>query len=135
MSQTQNNKCPQCGAGIDPGARDCRYCGEALPLAQPTAQRQQEVVVVQQNTAQPSSPCDSSWPVRNKTVAGLLAIFLGFLGIHKFYLGNMVMGILYIAICIFIKPWIPGIIGIVEGIIYFTSSDHDFQIKYRVRLQ
>ncbi|MDB9505721.1 TM2 domain-containing protein [Microcystis aeruginosa CS-338/01] len=34
--------------------------------------------------------------MRNRTIAALLAFFLGYLGIHKFYLGENLAGILYL---------------------------------------
>ena len=34
--------------------------------------------------------------MKNKTTAGILAILLGCLGIHKFYLGNNKGGIIYL---------------------------------------
>lgn len=45
--------------------------------------------------------------------------FWGGLGIHKFYAGKIGMGILYILFC-----WttIPGIIGLIEGIIAVTKN-------------
>ncbi|MFP7254689.1 TM2 domain-containing protein [Terribacillus goriensis] len=65
--------------------------------------------------------------MKNKIVAGLLGILLGNLGIHKFYLGQIGMGILYVVFC-----WtaIPGIIGLIEGVIYLVKSDEDFNAKY-----
>ncbi|MBM3151472.1 MAG: NINE protein [Chloroflexi bacterium] len=64
---------------------------------------------------------------KNKLAAALLAIFLGGLGGHKFYLGQIGAGILYLVFC-----WtgIPEIIGIVEGIIYLTMTDDAFAAKY-----
>lgn len=64
---------------------------------------------------------------KSKTAAGILAILLGWIGIHKFYLGKTGMGILYL---LFFWTYIPGIIGIVEGIIYLTSTDEKFYSKY-----
>lgn len=63
----------------------------------------------------------------NKLTAGLLGILLGDFGAHKFYLGNTGMGILYLC---FFWTFIPGIIGIIEGIQYLTMSDEDFAAKY-----
>lgn len=60
---------------------------------------------------------------KSKTTAGLLAIFLGALGAHKFYLGKTGMGILYLVFC---WTYIPGILGLIEGIVYLTKTDADF---------
>ena len=65
--------------------------------------------------------------MKNKTTAGLLAIFLGGLGIHKFYLGQNGLGILYL---IFVWTFIPAFIGFIEGLCYFSMSDKDFNKKY-----
>ena len=64
---------------------------------------------------------------KSKVAAGLLAIFLGGLGIHKFYLGKVGWGIVYI---IFSWTWIPAIVGIIEGIVYLSMSDKEFHRKY-----
>ena len=58
-----------------------------------------------------------------KIVAGILAILLGWLGIHKFYLGYTKEGIIQILLNL---VCVAGIIGIIEGIIYLTKSDEDF---------
>ena len=148
------NVCPQCGAQIDPGASECKFCGEKLAVQQAAQQVQQPQpqtvyvqqpqpqtvyvqqpqpqVIVQQVPVQPVSAIDPSWPVKNKVAAGLLAIFLGGIGIHKFYMGKIGMGILYICFC---WTYIPAIVGLVEGIIYLCSNDENFQLKHHVRLQ
>jgi len=64
---------------------------------------------------------------KNKIVAGLLAIFLGGLGIHKFYLNKGVSGIIYILFC---WTYIPSIIGFIEGIIYLLMDEKAFNKKY-----
>lgn len=65
--------------------------------------------------------------MKNKVVAGILAILLGDLGIHKFYLGKIGWGIVYLLFC-----WtgIPAIVGLIEGIIYLCTDDDTFQVKY-----
>lgn len=65
-----------------------------------------------------------------KVVAGILAILLGFLGIHKFYLGYTKEGIIQILLNIIFG--IGGLIGIIEGIIYLTKTDEDFYQTYQV---
>jgi TM2 domain-containing membrane protein YozV len=64
---------------------------------------------------------------KSKVAAGVLGILLGDFGAHKFYLGKIGMGILYL---VFFWTMIPGIVGIVEGIIYLTMSDEKFAEKY-----
>lgn len=64
---------------------------------------------------------------KSRTTAALLAIFLGSLGAHKFYLGNIPLGILYL---VFFWTYIPGFVGIIEGIYYLTLSDERFVEKY-----
>ncbi len=72
---------------------------------------------------QPTGPDVSS----KKLTAGLLAILLGTFGIHKFYLGDTGMGILYLC---FSWTGIPSIAGLIEGIIYLTKSDEEFFRQY-----
>ncbi|GAA0736035.1 MULTISPECIES: TM2 domain-containing protein [Flavobacteriaceae] len=78
-----------------------------------------------------------------KLLAGILGIIFGGLGVHKFILGyNKEGGILLgvwllgaILSCVGIGiliVWIPGIIGLIEGIIYLTKSDEEFYNTYQV---
>ena len=64
--------------------------------------------------------------MKSKLAAGLLGIFLGDFGAHKFYLGKPGMGILYL---LFFWTGIPAVIGLIEGILYLLQSDKDFQQK------
>jgi len=66
---------------------------------------------------------------QKKLVAGILGILLGSLGIHRFYLGDTTGGILRIVISA-VTCGAGGIIGLIEGIIYLTKSDDDFQKIY-----
>ena len=73
---------------------------------------------------------------KDKIIAGLLAIFLGALGIHKFYLNNTKPGIIMLVVSLFgwlllgIPTLIISIIAFIEGIIYMTKSDAEFQETY-----
>ncbi|WP_220628119.1 TM2 domain-containing protein [Confluentibacter sediminis] len=66
-----------------------------------------------------------------KLVAGILAILIGSLGIHKFILGYTKEGIIQIIISI-VTCGIAGIIPFIEGIIYLTKSDEEFYLTYQV---
>ena len=129
------NVCPQCGAPIDPGATECKFCGEKLAVQQAAQQVQQPQpqVVIQQAAPQQvyMTGINPAWPVKSKVAAGILAIFLGGIGVHKFYMGKIGMGILYLLFC-----WtgIPACVGFIEGIIYLCSNDENFQLKHHVRI-
>ena len=64
---------------------------------------------------------------RNKVVAALLAFFLGGIGVHKFYLGQIGQGVIYL---LFSWTFVPAIVAFIEGIIYLTMSDEAFFVKY-----
>lgn len=69
----------------------------------------------------------------NKIAAGLLGIFLGALGIHKFILGYNKEGLIMLLVSILtcgIGAIPMGIIGFIEGIIYLTKSDEEFRTTY-----
>ena len=73
----------------------------------------------------------STKPENKKVVAGILAILLGSLGIHKFILGYTQAGIIQIVLTI-VTCGFSGIIGLIEGIIYLTKTDEDFYTTYQV---
>lgn len=68
-----------------------------------------------------------------KLVAGLLAILLNALGIHKFYLGYQKEGLIMLLVTVLtcgIGGIVMSVIGLVEGIIYLTKSDEEFVATY-----
>jgi TM2 domain-containing membrane protein YozV len=68
-----------------------------------------------------------------KIPAGILAILLGALGIHKFYLGYTKEGVIMLLVSVLtigLAAWIMGIIGLIEGIVYLTKPDDQFAATY-----
>ncbi len=82
---------------------------------------------------------DAAAPARGKTAAGLLALFLGILGIHKFYLGQWGAGLLYLLATLFFcsyAVWIVGLLflaSLAEMILLLSMPPEEFQNKYHVR--
>ena len=73
--------------------------------------------------------------MKEKLVAGILALLLGTLGIHWFYLGKSGRGLTYLLVSVllcwtFIAPLVIGIIAFVEGILFLLMSDAEFNAKY-----
>ncbi len=74
-----------------------------------------------------------------KILAGVLAIVLGAFGIHKFILGYNKEGIIMLAVTLIlgtltcgVGAGLPGIVGLIEGIIYLTKSDAEFYATYQL---
>jgi TM2 domain-containing membrane protein YozV len=65
--------------------------------------------------------------MKDKTTAGVLALLLGGVGAHKFYLGQTGAGIVYLLFC-----WtlIPGLIALIEGISLLTMNQMTFDMRH-----
>jgi len=64
---------------------------------------------------------------KNRNTAGLLALILGGFGVHRFYLGEPMVGVLYLA---FSWAVIPSILGLIEGSQLYRMTDDAFDAKY-----
>lgn len=68
-----------------------------------------------------------------KLAAGLVGIFLGAFGIHKFLLGYTTAGIIMLVITLLtcgIGGFVMGVIGLIEGILYLTKTPEEFKATY-----
>lgn len=96
--------CQHCGAETDPAAEICTKCGVRLAVSA------------------------SELPEKSRMAAGLLGIFLGGLGIHRFYLGYVPIGVaqLVLALLGFVTCGITsvaaGLWGLIEGILILTGT-------------
>lgn len=107
--------CFQCGTQIPADAGFCAGCGvrqDPVPTSVAVPYPVYRAPVVGR---------------KSRLAAILLAFFLGGLGIHKFYLGRPVAGVLYL---LFFWTSIPFFTSLVETIIYICMSDEQFAVKY-----
>ena len=89
----------------------CRQCGS--PMAATAFQC-------------PHCRADQNFNSKSKGTAAVLALLLGGLGIHRFYLGQW-WGIFYL---LAFFTWVPAVIAIVEGIVFLCTDDARWQQKY-----
>ena len=82
--------CSLCAAIINSKAEICPHCG------------------VRQHAA--PGTLNNMINSKSKTTAGLLALFLGGLGAHKFYLGKNALGVMYLLFC---WTFLPAIFGFI----------------------
>ena len=107
-------------------------------LTQEEYDRKKESILNQPEAPSVCAPACPPADSKSKIAAGLLAIFLGTLGIHKFYLGYTQAGVIMLLVSIlgsflfFLGPAVMGIIALVEGIIYLTKTDQQFYEIYVV---
>ena len=113
---------PVASSSLPPHHVFCRGCGVPIHETAPTCPK---CGAVQRVVASGAGAAAGSG--KDRVTAALLAILLGSFGAHRFYLGHIGLGILYL---VFFWTWIPGIVGLIEGIIYLTQSDNEFKSKY-----
>jgi TM2 domain-containing membrane protein YozV len=89
-----NNFCPACGGETNPEAQICIKCGVDIT---------------------------SIGTQKSKLVAGLLGIFLGCIGVHRFYLGYTTIGVLQI-VATLLTCGIASLWGFIEGILILAGS-------------
>jgi len=113
MQKMESRNCPNCGA---PSNSDkCEYCGALIPATQAEGA---PPIVVGSAQAEPSS-AGKQYPLgykpKDKTTALILAIFLGYLGIHRFYVGKTGTGILMllVVVCSLGIGWIWTLVDII----------------------
>ncbi|WP_437206320.1 GYF domain-containing protein [Planctomicrobium sp. SH664] len=114
--QAQSVKfCTSCGLQIHLMSTVCPRCRSAQPVAMvPTMQSSTFIVKPHRER-------------KDKVVAGLLALLLGGMGAHHFYLGNVGLGLVYL---LFVWTFIPALVSLVEGIRYLTMSSAEFDASY-----
>ncbi len=98
--------CPRCGV------RQPHLGGAMVPAAQPAP-----IIIT----------APTPMTTKNKTTAGLLALFVGGIGVHKFYLGQGGLGAIYLLFC-----WtlIPAFIAFIEALVLFSMNETTFAAKY-----
>lgn len=108
--------CYACAAILDFRAELCPCCGVRQPVI-PSPGTQ---LMVQE-------PRPLARSNKDKTTAGVFALLLGGLGIHKFYLGQTTLGIVYLLL---FWTCVPALIAFVEGILLLTMSEDKFAQRY-----
>jgi TM2 domain-containing membrane protein YozV len=105
-------ECPECAQSVSEKAWSCPSCGYPLRSGKQGGRHFDPFPAI---------------PARSRSIAILLAVFLGGLGMHKFYLNKPGMGLLYLLFC-----WtlIPTIASLIEAFVYLCHDDLSFQQKY-----
>lgn len=98
--------CPNCGTEVKEGADICLNCGKQVS-----------------KNAQVAG--NAAVGGKSKIAAGILALFLGSLGVHNFYLGYTGKGVAQLLITLLtcgFGAFVSGIWAFIEAIMIFTGS-------------
>ena len=68
--------------------------------------------------------------MKKKNVAAIFGLLLGAFGVHRFYLGQIGLGIFYVLLSVVSLGTISSIIGIVDAILLFSMDQQKFDQKY-----
>ena len=126
-SSGMSNYCSACGNAMDARAELCPKCG-----------------VRQRPAIAPKS----------RMITAMLAIFLGSFGLHRFYLGQALLGLAYTitwflfmvafvgflvngaglaALLSLLATGLPTVVSFIEGVVFLCTSDADFARRYNPR--
>lgn len=129
--------CPNCNTNFDDDIAFCTNCGTKLipTFGAPGSGIKRTGTGEANYQASIAEPEYVQQPVKakDKTIAGLLAIFLGAFGAHKFYLGYTTPAVIMLLISLLtcgFGAFAIQIISIIEGIMYLSKSDEEFEETY-----
>lgn len=107
--------CKNCGSQLEEGSKFCSNCGSNIDSTNNSSTINYDTTNVNVNS-------------KSKIAGGLLGIFLGYLGVHNFYLGYTSKGVAQLLLTLIgwilcgIGPVVAGVWGLIEGILILTGS-------------
>ena len=83
------NKCPKCGNEFE--GKFCNVCGEQIYNKSSVPQN----IYINNTATATTNAIDFRISLKSKWTAFFLCLFLGFFGVHRFYVGKVMTGIIY----------------------------------------
>ncbi|MBR5415256.1 MAG: NINE protein [Thermoguttaceae bacterium] len=127
--------CLKCGADPRKHKNYCRKCGDKLNPEQVVCLSCGASVIGSSEERSGGRRTSTRRKNKSKVTAGLLALFFGPLGIHKFYLGKSGMGVLYLILTLLVfGAIITSILSLIDAIVLFCMDDDVFDDTYCIEV-
>ena len=134
------HNCPECGKQYSTQEKvnrvKCPYCGAETNVSysdhEPNFQEQWRQFGNQASNAL-DSVFNNGPSGKSRGIAGLLAILMGWCGLHYFYLNKPTAGIVFLLIAILscgILATVTSVVSIIQGVLFFTSTQQEFEQKW-----
>lgn len=134
------HNCPECGKQYSTQEKvnrvKCPYCGAETNVSYSEQQqdRWQDFYRQQQQAGAYIDSVFNNGPSgKSRGIAGLLAILMGWCGLHYFYINKTNAGILFLLIAILscgIFSTITFIVSVIQGVLFFTSTQEEFESRW-----
>ncbi|MBR5725967.1 MAG: NINE protein [Muribaculaceae bacterium] len=135
------HQCPECGKQYSTQEKvnrvKCPYCGAETNVSYSEQERPNYQEQWKQFGDQASAAMDdvfSNGPSgKSRGVAGLLALFLGGLGLHYFYMNKTNAGVVFLLVTLLscgVLGIVTQIISIIQAVLFFTSTQQEFEQKW-----
>lgn len=136
--------CPNCGKVNPDACMRCAYCNHDISNVAPDINPDQQNRDASQQPHNPYSQSynfnaelyyarnnafDSDALGKSRGIFALLAILIGSLGIHYFYIGKYVGGLITIGLCI-VTCGLWSLIPFIQGIVAFCSDNYTFDKRF-----
>ncbi len=133
------HNCTECGKQYSTQDKvnrvKCPYCGAEtnVSYAENEQSRWEQFNSQQRQYGNIDSVFNNGPSGKSRGIAGLLAILMGWCGLHYFYIGKTNAGVLFLLIAVLscgIFATITTIVSIIQGVLFFTSTQEEFEFKW-----
>ena len=133
------HQCPECGKQYSTQEKvsrvKCPYCGAEtnVSYAEQEQSRWEQFNSQQRQYSAIDSVFNNGPSGKSRGVAGLLALFLGGLGLHYFYMNKTNAGVVFLLITLLscgVFGIVTQIIAIIQAVLFFTSTQQEFEQKW-----